>query len=336
MHILLVSRNRIPVFAYGGTERVIWDLGQSLHRLGHRVSYLVKPRSRCDFAEVLAIDKSQPLLPQVQEAMRRQGADIVHFQSNPFASPQEAEDFDQPWVMTEHGNSDEGTWYPRNVIFIARDHAARHGSDRFVYNGLDWSAYGKVDLGAVRRNFHFLGKGDWPFKNLQGAIDVALAAGAQLDVLGGKRLQTQNGWRFTWQPSIHFHGMVGGAKKFALLNASRGMVFPVRWHEPFGLAVVESLYFGCPVFATPYGAIPELVPAHCGVLSNSLGTLAGALGDAARFSAQACHEQARDHFNAERMARGYLSMYQRVLDGEPLHTQAPRTRVHPRDLPWLA
>ena len=45
----------------------------------------------------------------------------------------------------------------------------------------------------------------------------------------------------------------------SLLNASRGLIFPVRWHEPFGLAVIESLYFGCPVFATPYGALPELV-----------------------------------------------------------------------------
>ena len=336
MHILLVSRNRIPVFAYGGTERVIWDLGRALSRLGHPVSYLVKPRSRCDFADVLTIDKSRPLLPQVRDAMRQQGADVVHFQSNPFADAAEAQSFDAPNLMTEHGNSEAGTWYPQNVVFISRDHAVRHGSEQFVYNGLDWSAYGEVDFNARRRHFHFLGKGDWPFKNLQGAIDVALKAGVPLDVLGGKRLQSRNGWRFTWQPSIHFHGMVGGARKFALLNASRGMVFPVRWHEPFGLAVIESLYFGCPVFATPYGAIPELVPAQCGVLSNSLSTLAGALGDAGRFSQQACHVQARENFNAERTARGYLDKYQRVLDGQPLHAQPPSTLVHPRDLPWLA
>ena len=85
MRILLVARNRIPVVAYGGTERVIWDLGKALSALGHRVSYLVKPRSHCDFGEVLPLDKRRPLLPQVEVAMRQVGADIVHFQSNPFA-----------------------------------------------------------------------------------------------------------------------------------------------------------------------------------------------------------------------------------------------------------
>ena len=43
MHILFVNHAPIPVFAYGGTERVIWDLGKSLVRIGHRVSYLVAP-----------------------------------------------------------------------------------------------------------------------------------------------------------------------------------------------------------------------------------------------------------------------------------------------------
>jgi hypothetical protein len=81
MHVLIVSRNRIPVYAYGGTERVVWDLGFSLNALGHKVTYLVKPRSHCDFADVLPIHKSMPLLPQVEAAMRLVGADIVHFQS---------------------------------------------------------------------------------------------------------------------------------------------------------------------------------------------------------------------------------------------------------------
>ena len=41
MHVLLVNTTPIPVYAYGGTERVIWDLGKSLVKLGHKVSYLV-------------------------------------------------------------------------------------------------------------------------------------------------------------------------------------------------------------------------------------------------------------------------------------------------------
>jgi hypothetical protein len=336
MHVLIVSRNRIPVYAYGGTERVVWDLGHALHALGHRVTYLVKPGSRCDFADVLSIDKSKPLLPQVDAAQRQCGADVVHFQSNPFADVQASETFRHPYLMTEHGNSELGAWHPRNTVFISKDHAARHGSEQFVHNGLNWAAYGKVDLSLPRKDFHFLGNVAWPVKNILGAIEVACGASVTLNVMGGRRLQIRRGFRFTWQQNIRFHGMVGGAQKFAMLNASKGMIFPVRWYEPFGLAIVESLYFGCPVFATPYGAIPELVPPECGTLSNSVSELVQALGKSGEFSAQACHVQARDNFNAAKMARGYLQKYEQILDKQSLHATVPTSQVHPRDLPWLA
>ena len=50
MHVLLVNTTPIPVYAYGGTERVIWDLGKSLVKLGHKVSYLVPQGSHCEKA----------------------------------------------------------------------------------------------------------------------------------------------------------------------------------------------------------------------------------------------------------------------------------------------
>ena len=336
MHVLIVSRNRIPVFAYGGTERVVWGLGHALHALGHRITYLVKPGSRCDFADVLPIAKGKPLLPQVDAAQRQSGATVVHFQSNPFADVDSSEAFRHPYLMTEHGNSERGTWHPRNTVFISRDHAERHASEQFVYNGLNWETYGKVDFSLSRKDFHFLGNVAWPVKNIQGAIDVASGASAKLNVMGGRRLQIRRGFRFTWQTNVRFHGMVGGHRKFSMLNASKGMIFPVRWYEPFGLAIVESLFFGCPVFATPYGAIPELVPPECGTLSRSVSALAEALGQAAEFSAQACHAQARDEFNATEMARGYVRKYEQVLDRQHLHATVPTSQVHPRDLPWLA
>lgn len=336
MHVLIVSKNRIPVYAYGGTERVVWDLGHALHRLGHRVTYLVKPRSRCDFADVLFIDKQKTLLPQVVAAKHQSGADIVHFHSNPFDDVPASEAFELPYLVTEHGNSERGAWHSRNTVFLSKDHAARHDSEQFVYNGLNWDSYGKVDFSLPRKDFHFLGNVAWPVKNFQGAIDVARDASIKLNVMGGRRLQIRRGFRFTWESYIRFHGMVGGARKFSMLNASKGMIFPVRWYEPFGLAIVESLYFGCPVFATPYGAIPELVPPDCGALSHSASELVQALGQADMYSAQACHAQAREKFNAQNMALGYLHKYELVLAGQPLHPQPPISQIHPRDLPWTA
>ncbi len=323
MHILIVNHSPIPVFAYGGTERVIWDLGRALVRAGHRVSYLVPPGSHCDFAPVLPLQQGVLWDEQIPADV-----DVAHFQFNPGVALR------VPNVVTQHGNSLEPIPLPRNTVFVSRDHARRHGSNVFVYNGLDWSAYGNVDWQRPRNHFHFLGKAAWRVKNVQGAIDVTHDAKVPLEVLGGDRLNLKRGFRFTLSRRVSFHGMVGGAKKLNLLNASRGMVFPVLWHEPFGLAVIESLYFGAPVFATPYGALPEIVTPECGVLSASRSTLAAAVATG-HFDPRACHARALS-FNADAMARGYLAIYERVRAGEMLNAESPVLQNQVKHLPWTA
>ncbi|RQO81662.1 glycosyltransferase [Acidovorax sp. FJL06] len=322
MHILLVNNSPIPVYGYGGTERVIWDLGKTLVQQGHRVSYLVPEGSTCDFGQVLPIRPDAPWEGQIPADV-----DITHFQFNPRT------ELAKPYLVTEHGNARKPKPLPRNTVFLSRDHAARYGSSEFVYNGLDWSGYGPVDFSRPRPHYHFLGKAAWGVKNVRGAIKVAQLAGVELDVLGGNRINFKRGFRWTLSRKIHFHGMVGGTQKTGLLNASRGLIFPVRWHEPFGLAVIESLYFGCPVFSTPYGALPELVPVHCGVLSAEAGVLAEAV-QGNHFDPRACHQHVVEHFGAERMARNYLRMYERVLAGETLNAQAPVIQGPARELPW--
>lgn len=336
MHILIVSKNRIPVYAYGGTERFVWDSGFNLSQISRKVTYLVKSRSRSDFSDILSINKNRPLLPQVEAALLHTRADIIQFQSYPFSGIETSEFFPYRYVMTEHGNSELGTWHPKNSIFISKNHAERHNSTQFVYNGLNWDAYGKFDLSSSRKNFHFLGNVAWPLKNIQGAIDVACQAETDMDVLGGKRLQIRWGFRFTWQPNIHFHGMVGGTKKFSLLNSSKRMIFPVQWYESFGFVIIESLYFGCPVFATPYGEIPELFPPACGFLSNSCTELAHSLNHAKNYSNEYFHAYARDNFNARVMTESYIKKYEQVVDKKHLHESPPTSHIHPCDLPLLS
>lgn len=324
MNILLVNLAPIPVFAYGGTERVIWDLGKALSEAGHRVTYLVPEGSTCPFASVIPIQKHLSWSAQIPA-----DTDVAHFHFDP------QEDIDRPWLMTEHTNNAQNPPLPLNTVFVSANHAARYNSSVFVHNGLDWSSYARPTLlpMSARPRYHFLGKAAWRVKNVQGAIDVALRAGQELDVLGGTRLNIKRGFRWTWSPRIHFHGMVGGSVKFDLLDRSRGLIFPVRWHEPFGLAVIESLYFGAPVYATPYGALPELVPPEVGTLSTDGACLAEAV-QRGGFDPRACHEHAAKHFTHHLMAQQYLQVYERILAGERLHAQAPQRQGAFKQLPW--
>jgi glycosyltransferase involved in cell wall biosynthesis len=315
LNILLICDARLPVFAYGGTERVVWDLANALSAMGHHVRLLAAAGTACPFAEVLSIDPRRPLKCQIPDDV-----DIVHFHNRPEFDP----DIDFfPYVYTQHGNEVSSRPMPLNTVFVSENHAHRFGSDQYVHNGLDWAPYGAPDFARSRKWVHFLGNAAWKVKNLRGAMQVARDAGEILAVLGGYRLNFKRGFRFTISPSVRFFGMVGGQEKLDLLNSSRGLIFPVIWDEPFGLAVIESLYFGCPVFACRRGSLPELVNADTGFLSNDLAELAFALREQ-QFDALACHQHAVERFNANRMAESYIEKYKKVISGASLSPIRPQ------------
>lgn len=314
MHILIFINQKIPAPLYGGSERVVWDLGKELLHAGHQVTFLAKAGSTCDFTKLIHFNDEVPFYEQIPE-----NVDVVH------SNEHIAGDIGKPYVVTVHGTTNNPDHLQdRNSVFVSQDHARRMGSTSFVYNGLNWDAYPAPDLSAPRNYFHFLGKAAWRKKNIKGCIKTVRLAKKRLTVMGGTRLNFKMGFRFTPYPSIQFAGMVDNKEKSRIMNGSKGLVFPVRWNEPFGLAITESLYFGCPVFGTPYGSLPELVTEEVGILSTSSETLAKRLKQADQFSKQTCHEYARDLFNARVMATRYLEKYETVLNGGFLNENQPR------------
>src|SRR5690606_35866798 len=225
------------------------------------ITYLVPEGSECNFAKVLEYNPEVNINKQIPENI-----DIVHMHF------ETKEKIDKPHVITMHGNATKNASLSQNTIFISKNHAERHGSNCFVYNGLNWGDYNNLKIGEKRKYFHYLGRADWKVKNMHGACKIADKANEKLVVMGGNR------WNYTilkriftymLSTKIEFKGMVDNITKMQVMNNSKGLIFPVRWHEPFGLAVIESLYAGCPVFATPFGSLKELVPPEVGILSNS-------------------------------------------------------------------
>ncbi|WP_047049110.1 glycosyltransferase [Vibrio mexicanus] len=306
MNILIYTRATLPVVNYGGTERVIWDLVYALHLQGHKVTLLAGKGTQCDWARVIEYQPDVRLDGQLPNDI-----DVVHFHSD-------FEPISKPYVITQHGNS-RGPINP-NTVFVSSQHAKNHGAEAYVYNGLNWDNYLKPDLSSDRQRFHFLGKAAWRVKNVQGAIDITKKAKQSLDVLGGHRLNFKMGFRLTLDRHVKFHGMVDDMTKSKIMTQSKGLIFPVTWHEPFGLAITESLYFGCPVFSTPYGSLPELVSEDVGFLSSQETQLVEAVANAECFDVIRCHEYAQDLFNANVMAKAYVEKYQTVVNGFDLNT----------------
>lgn len=309
MNILMVYKGVLPPVTYGGTERVIWSLTKALAQLNHNVYLLSSTPVDCPWATTLPFIADKPLDEQIPDFI-----DVVHFHTGGTSQK-------KPYVLTRHGNNTAAEKHDPNSIFVSHKHALNHGCEAFVHNGLDWSDYRLPNLNPAQRldRYHFLGKAAWRVKNVQGAIDITKKANVALDVLGGHRLNFKMGFRFTLDRHVKFHGMVDNEAKCNVLEKSKGLVFPVTWEEPFGLAVTESLYMGTPVFATPYGSLPELIKTpEFGLLSNVEDELADAIKHGS-YNPQHCHEYARDTFDHISMANAYIEKYEKVLNGEHLN-----------------
>ncbi len=325
LSILLVYNGKIPSPKYGGTSRVVWYLGKELARMGHRITFLVGEGSSSDFARVIPFDPKRPLATQIPHEV-----DMVHSHI-PIWEP-----LPKPYMITLHGNSGQDREFDINTTFLSKNHASRYGSKVYVNNGLGLEEYGKPRFDIQRNYLHFLGKAAWKVKNLKGCIQIAGERGLPLHVLGGHRINLKMGVRITLDSNVRFEGRVGGEKKNRLINGSQALLFPVIWNEPMGLAVLESLYFGCPVFGTPYGALPEIVTSEFGFLSNKKSELVNALKRIDDYDRRKCHEYICDNFASNHMAQNFLPLYEKVLNGIPLNPIPPRPVKSdpPSLLPW--
>lgn len=327
LHIVIELNAKIPAVKYGGTERVVWDLGKALTEKGHRVTFLVAEGSFCDFAEVRTLNNEMSLQAQIPE-----DADVVHLNFR------YQHDIRKPYLITIHGNAPAEVVLDKQSVFVSKNHAERYGSSAYVHNGLDWRNYPAPDLKAAKSGFHFLGRAAWKVKNLKAVIQISKKAGVRLNVLGGYRFNFKMGWRFTFDAHVSFKGMVDNQQKAKYLQNSKGLIFPVLWNEPFGLALIESLYYGCPVFGTPYGSLPEIITQDYGFLSNREDELVEAIKNADCFDREKCHDYAKNKFSAQVMADEYLKLYEKVMNGESLNNSNPQLKEEsqPRFLPYYS
>lgn len=308
MHVLIAHDMPIPARKYGGVERLIWWLGKELTRLGHTVSYLAGRGSECPFAKkVYCYDSAKSFNLQIPQEV-----DLIHF-FLPLTEP-----IQKPHIMNYQYNFFPSDTLPLNTCFASRNHARRHGSECFVHHGLDPEDFGPVDFSRFRRDLLYYAYAKRPEKNLKGCLRIARKSGEVLKVVGGKPK-----W-YKCRPWVNYSGFLGGQEKLDALGSTRALLYPVRWHEPFGLSITEAMYFGNPVLGTPYGSLPEIVTGDVGFLSDREGELIQAVKDLERFDPKACHARVMEHFTSRQMTQKYLQLYAKVLNGETLNNKPPK------------
>jgi glycosyltransferase involved in cell wall biosynthesis len=125
---------------------------------------------------------------------------------------------------------------------------------------------------------------------------------------------------------VRWVGSVGGPAKAELLRTARAVLFPLRWDEPGGTAVIEALAAGVPVVAMRRGVLPELVDhGVTGWLADDEDEFVGYLSRVDELDRAACRAVALERFSPAAMAERYETFYRRVLAlAGRQHVRAPR------------
>ena len=297
MHIGIFSWDILPAPRYGGTQRMVVWLARGLATAGHRVTLIAGHGSRVPEATVIsvAVDAARgpafdirPLLPP--------GLDILVTYAPLRVKP------DHPWLRVLPGNRKPGVKAAPNIIYLSRDHARRHGSETFVYNGLDPAEF------QFRRD-----KDDYDL--FLGRLHAT--KGYRWAVAGAKRLRRRlllaGGWRPSLSRYVKYVGSVGGTRKAELLAGAGALWMPALWDEPFGITLIEAMVSGTPVLGTRRGSLPEIVSPDVGALGDTLDELVELRARLDAMAPEACRTHVERHFTHHVMAEGYLRMFQAYL-----------------------
>jgi UDP-glucose:tetrahydrobiopterin glucosyltransferase len=166
----------------------------------------------------------------------------------------------------------------------------------------------------------FVGRID-PDKGLEDAISVAALSGKQLAIYGEPQpynctyFKTSIEPLLSMHPNIIYHGLVTQQRLFQAISQAQALIFPIKWDEPFGNVIVESMAVGTPVVMYDRGSASELITNGLNgaiVTPDDVAGLATAIAQVATLDRSACSLYARTHFDMTTCAENYLAFIQTI------------------------
>ena len=331
----------VPPKLYGGTERVVAHLCDALIDLGHEVTLFAAADAHTKARLVPVRDQAirldaAPLkselgahLTMLYEARRRAGEfDVLHFHLDMVHFPM-FERLAGKTVTTLHGRLDlkdlpavYRRWDGFGLVSISNSQRlplpAAHWLGT-VAHGLQPSRYPFTQR-PCEPYLAFLGRMS-PEKQPQVAIGLALRAHVPLRVAAKVDAADRGFFETVMKPMlaaplIDFVGEISDERKAEFLGNATALLFPINWPEPFGLVMIEAMACGTPVIAWNCGAVPEIIDdGVTGFIVNSEDEALAAIGRAASLDRHRVRATFERRFAASTMARAYVEVYERLLDG---------------------
>jgi glycosyltransferase involved in cell wall biosynthesis len=323
----------VPPPTYGGTELIADILCRGFKAAGHEAILFASGDSTCPVRKISAIGRAEMPPDKYKEHLQiaallraapELGLDIVH--SHLEGIQPYAHLLGVPVVCTLHVDMTEqrriflqtnaavdyvavsekqGRSFPFGVRVI------RHGIEieRYRFSGRDKKKKHLLFLGEICRR-----------KGADVAVRAWMALARPVKIAGWVPPVEQDWFKRDVMSrvrlgSLEFLGPVGFEQKVELLGEAAALLCPVRWEEPFGLVAAEAMACGTPVIAIRRGAMPELVEhGVTGFLCDDEEEVLTAIERIEEIDPEACRRRVEELFDAQRMVREYLEMFESKLD----------------------
>lgn len=345
----------IPPIGYGGIEQVVYNLTENLVKKGHKVMLFATGDSKTSAQLRFVYKKSLGnnwLIKQnpyvflehiygFLKEINKEKYDIIHNHAQYI--PQFFLDLQKtPYIHTLHGafyknlESPSGLInYKRKVLLKFKNHPYVSISNyqrtalpelnyiKTVYNGIDPKNF---KLGSGKNGYlAWLGR-ITPNKGVDIAIRVANKLKIPLKIAAFVD-QGADGEYFKKEiePLIIKSSYIELIKEISnpeekteFLGNAIATLFPIRWHEPFGLVMVESMASGTPVIAFNKGSVPEVIEnGKTGFIVNNEEEMIEAVKKINTIDRKYCYQYAISNFNVDKMVEGYEKAYKKVIENWP-------------------
>jgi glycosyltransferase involved in cell wall biosynthesis len=328
----------VPPPGYGGIEWIVSLLADGLVDAGHEVTLFASgdSRTKAHLASVYDVAPSEwightfwDLRHTVSCLVRRDEFDVISDHTGLLGLALGSQG-PTPFAHTVHGplTGEPGAVYAElasilphaALIAISETQRSRKPDLPWVAtcrNALDLSTY---PFAPEKGDYLlFLGRMTAD-KGAHRAVAVAKECGLPLKLAGKCREPLEQEYfdalvRPHLSDRIEYVGEVTHGEKVALLQGARVTLFPIKWEEPFGLVMIESMACGTPVIATRFGAVPEVVEdGATGIVVDRWQDMAGALERADAIDPHVQRRAVEERFSPERMVADYVRAYEGTIE----------------------
>ena len=329
----------VPPKLYGGTERIVAYLTDELVAMGHDVTLFASGDSATKATLAAASPRALRLDPNIRDhiapliamletvAERASEFDVIHLHCDYLGYPILSR-AGVPFLATLHGRLDLPELKPvyqafANVPVVSISDSQREPlpEARYiatVYHGLpeDLLRPGDGNGGYLA----FLGRIS-PEKAPDRAIRIAARAGMKLKIAAKVDQADREYFAAEIEPllahsHVEFLGEIAEHEKSEFLGNAAGLLFPIMWREPFGLAMIEAMACGTPVIALRNGSVPEVIDEGItGFIVDDEATAASAAGRVHLLDRTLIRTAFEQRFTARRMAEDYIEVYLRLMTG---------------------